>query len=77
MFELKYVSRICGLNFEIVAVTTTMYQIFLIHIEFQSSDRVELDFSGSAIKIALNFKSRGTEKSNFPPRDLQLSNFGK
>ena len=39
-----------------------MYQIFLIQIEIQSSDRVELDFWGSVIKIALNFKSRGTEK---------------
>ena len=39
-----------------------MYQIFLIQIAFQSSDRVELDFWGSVIKIALNFKSRGTEK---------------
>ena len=27
---LKYVSKICGLNFEIVAVTRTMYQIFLV-----------------------------------------------
>ena len=39
-----------------------MYQIFLIQIAFQSSDRVELDFRGSVIKIALNSKSRGTEK---------------
>ena len=39
-----------------------MYQIFLIQIAFQSSDRVELDFWGSVTKIALNFKSRGTEK---------------
>ena len=39
-----------------------MYQIFLIQIAFQSSDRVELDFLGSVIKIALNFKSQGTEK---------------
>ena len=39
-----------------------MYQIFLIQIAFQSSDRVELDFLGSVIKITLNFKSRGTEK---------------
>ena len=35
---------------------------FPIQIAFQSSDRVELDFSGSVIKIALNFKFRGTEK---------------
>ena len=42
-----------------------MYQIFLIHIAFQSSDRAELDFRGSIIKIALNFKSRGTEKIEF------------
>ena len=34
-----------------------MYQIFLIQIAFQSSDRVEL-----LIEIALNFKFRGTEK---------------
>ena len=39
-----------------------MYQIFLIQIAFQGSDIVELDFGGSVIKIALNFKSRGTEK---------------
>ena len=39
-----------------------MYQIFLIYIAFQSSDRVELDFWVSVIKVALNFKSRGTEK---------------
>ena len=39
-----------------------MYQIFLIHIAFQSSDRVKLDFRGSVIKIPLNFQSRGTEK---------------
>ena len=35
---------------------------FFIQIAFQSSDRVELDLQGSAIKIALNFKSQGTEK---------------
>ena len=35
---------------------------FLIQIAFQSSDRVELDFWGSVIKNAFNFKSRGTEK---------------
>ena len=40
-----------------------MYQIFLIHIAFQSSDRIELYFGGSVIKFALNFKSRLTEKS--------------
>ena len=46
-----------------------MYQIFLIQIAFQSSDRVEIDFGGSVIKITLNFKFRGTEKnSNFPPK---------
>ena len=39
-----------------------MYRIFLIQIAFKSSDRIELDFYGSVIKIALNFKSRGTEK---------------
>ena len=39
-----------------------MYQIFLIHIAFQSSDRVELDFWGSVIKNALHFKSQGTKK---------------
>ena len=39
-----------------------MYKIFLIHIAFQSSDRVELDFGGYVIKIALDFESRGTEK---------------
>ena len=40
-----------------------MYQIVLIQIAFQSSDRVELEVLGSVIKIALNFKSRGTEKT--------------
>ena len=39
-----------------------MYQIFLIQVAFQSSDRVKLDFRGSVVKIALNFKSRETEK---------------
>ena len=38
-----------------------MYQIFLIQIAFQSSDKVKADFWVSVIKIALNFKSRGTE----------------
>ena len=42
-----------------------MYQIFLIQIASQSSDRVELDFRGSVIQIALNFKSQGTEKIEF------------
>ena len=39
-----------------------MYQIFLIQIAIQSSDRVELDFRGSVVNICLNFKSRGTER---------------
>ena len=39
-----------------------MYQIFLIQVAFQSSDRVDLYFWDSVIKIALNFKPRGTEK---------------
>ena len=39
-----------------------MYQIFLIQIVFQSSDKIELDFGGSLTKITLNFKSRGAEK---------------
>ena len=39
-----------------------MYQIFLIQRAFQSSDRVEIDFGGYVIKIALNFEPRGTEK---------------
>ena len=47
---------------------STMSQIFLIQITFQSSDRVELDFWRSVIKIALNFKSRGTKKLNFTPK---------
>ena len=43
---------------------------FLIQIEFQRSDRVELDFWGSVIKIALNLRSQGAEKkSNFPPKE--------
>ena len=45
-----------------------MCQIFLNQVAFQNSDRVELGFWGSVIKIALNFKSRGTEKWNFPPK---------
>ena len=45
-----------------------MYQIFLIQIAFQSSDRVELDIWGSVSRNALNFKSWGTKKSNFPPK---------
>ena len=39
-----------------------MYQIFLIQIAFQSSDRLEIDFGGYVIKLALNFESRGTEE---------------
>ena len=42
--SLKYVSKICGQNFEIVAVTRPCIRFFLIQIAFQSSDRVELDF---------------------------------
>ena len=45
-----------------------MYQIFVIQIVFQSSDRVEPDFCDVVIKITLNFKSRDTKKSNFPPK---------
>ena len=47
---------------------STMYQIFLIQIAFQRSDKVELDFWVFVVKIALNFKSQGTKKSNFPPK---------
>ena len=55
-----------------------MYQIFLIQIAFQSSDRVELDFLGFVIKIALNFEHRRTEKIKLSSQmDLQLSNFAK
>ena len=39
-----------------------MYQIFLIKIAFQSSDRVEIDFGGYVIKSAFNYEPRGTEK---------------
>ena len=39
-----------------------MYQIFLIHIVFQIFDIVKVGFSSSVIKIAFNFKSRGTKK---------------
>ena len=54
-----------------------MYEIFLIQIAFQSSYRVELDFWDFVIEIALNFKSRGSEKSRtFLPSDLQLSKLG-
>ena len=54
-----------------------MYQIFLIQIAFQSSDRVEPDFSGSVIKIALNFKSRETEKNGtFLPRTYNFQSLG-
>ena len=41
---------------------STMYQIFLLQIAFQSSHRVKLDFWGSVIKVASDFRSRGTEK---------------
>ena len=53
--------------------------LFLVHVsEFPHSDIilklwVELDFCSFQIKIALNFKSQGTEKTNtFLPRDLRL-----
>ena len=39
-----------------------MYQIIAMQIVFQRSDRVELNFWDFVIKIALNFKSRGTKK---------------
>ena len=39
-----------------------MYQIFLIQIAFQSSDRVELDFLGFVIRICLCVKSQQTKK---------------
>ena len=52
-----------------------MYQIFLIQIAFQSSDKGKLDFLGSVIRNALNFKSPGTNESNFPPKGL--TTFGK
>ena len=39
-----------------------MYQIFLIQIAFQSSDRVEFYFLGSVSKNTLNFKPQGTNK---------------
>ena len=39
-----------------------MYKIFLIQIAFQRPDRAKLNFWRFVIKIALNFKSRGTEK---------------
>ena len=51
-----------------------MYQIFLIQIAFQSSDRVELDFCDFVIEIALNFESRETEKS-FPPKRPKIFKF--
>ena len=52
---------------------STIYQIFLIQIAFQSSDRAELDFWDFVIKITFNLKSWGTEKNRtFLPRDLQL-----
>ena len=43
-----------------------MYQIVLIQTEFQSSDRVEVDFWGSVIKNALKLKSRGTKNIELP-----------
>ena len=42
-----------------------MYQMFLIQTALQISDRVELDILDFVIKIALNFKCRGTEKVKF------------
>ena len=54
-----------------------MYQIFLIQIALQSSDRVEHDFWGSVIKNALNLKSRGTEKIDFPPKGLTTFKFSE
>ena len=59
---LKYVSKIYGLNFEIVAVTRTCIRFLSFRIVFQSSDRVERDFFDSEIKIALSLKTRETKK---------------
>ena len=58
---LKYVSKVCGLNLRSLLLLDHVSD-FLIQIAFQSSDRVKLDFLGSVIKIALNFKSRWTEE---------------
>ena len=54
-----------------------MYQTFLIQMAFQSFDRAERDFWGSVIKIALNFKFRGTEKIEIPPNGPATFKFGE
>ena len=41
---------------------STIYQIYLIQIAFQSSHRIELDFLSFAIRICFNVKSQRTKK---------------
>ena len=47
MDMLKYVSKINAQNSEIVAVFSSMYQLFPAEISVKSYDWVELDFWGS------------------------------
>ena len=54
-----------------------MYQIFLIQMAFQSSDRVELDYRSLVIRISLNVKSQGTKKIEvFSQRTDDSKNLG-
>ena len=39
-----------------------MYQIFLIQLVFESSDRVEFDLWGLVIRVSLNVKSQETKE---------------
>ena len=59
----------------IISQLCIIYQIFLVRIAFHSSDRLELNFLGFVIKLALNFKSRRTEKiksSSQGPNNFQI-----
>ena len=60
--KLKYISKICGLDFEIVPVTRTRITFFVIQIAFHNSHIIQPDFLGSIIKIPFNLKSREIEK---------------
>ena len=67
--DFKYVQKFCALNFQIVAVCRQRIRFFSFRYRFEA-DRVELDFGGFKIRIALSIRFQETEKSkpNFPPK---------
>ena len=59
---LQYVSKICGLNFEIVAITRPYIRFISFRWRFKISQGVELDFLGFVIRICFNVQSQRTKK---------------